>query len=144
MTRIWQQPEWPDFSYDKSRIQENEKRLLLGTGFRFGAFKHLDEEDKQQLTVELISNEVLKTSAIEGETLDLDSLQSSVRRQFGLVPTIEKSPCRTRHCGSDGRFRSSFRGTLVPYPAIRLASKLTQGHRDLTDIGRYRTPPEPM
>jgi hypothetical protein len=37
----WQQPDWPDFSYDPSRIEESEKRLLLGAGLRFGAFKHL-------------------------------------------------------------------------------------------------------
>jgi len=27
----------------------------------FGAFKHLDDDDKRQLTIELISNEALKT-----------------------------------------------------------------------------------
>lgn len=72
MTWNWQQPDWPHFSYDKSRLDESEKQLLLGAGFLFGAFKHLDEQDKQQLTVELISNEALKTSAIEGEYLDCD------------------------------------------------------------------------
>ena len=53
----WQQPDWPHFSYDPSRIEESEKRLLLGAGLRFGAFKHLGEDDKRQLTIELISNE---------------------------------------------------------------------------------------
>lgn len=81
----WQQPDWPYFSYDKSLLDDFEKQLLLGAGLLFGAFKHLDEEDKRQLTIELISNEALKTSAIEGEYLDRDSLQSSIRRQFGLM-----------------------------------------------------------
>jgi len=90
MTWNWQQPDWPDFSYDKSRIEESEKRLLLGADLRFGAFKYLDEEDKQQLTIELICNEALKTSAIEGESLDRDSLQSSIRRQFGLATDHRK------------------------------------------------------
>jgi len=39
----------------------------------------LGDEDKRQLTIELISNEALKTSEIEGEYLDRDSLQSSIR-----------------------------------------------------------------
>lgn len=90
MTWNWQQSDWPVFSYDKSRIEESEKRLLLGAGLRFDAFKHLDEEDKQQLTAELIGNEALKTSAIEGESLDRDSLQSSIRRQFGLATDHRK------------------------------------------------------
>jgi Fic family protein len=81
----WQQANWPHFSYDPAKIDESEKRLLLGAGLLFGAFKHLGDEDKRQLTVELISNEALKTSAIEGAYLDRDSLQSSIRRQFGLA-----------------------------------------------------------
>lgn len=86
----WQQPDWPYFSYDKSLLDDFEKQLLLGTGHLFGAFKHLDEEDKRQLTIELISNEALKTSEIEGEYLDRDSLQSSIRRQFGLITDNRK------------------------------------------------------
>jgi hypothetical protein len=33
----WQQPDWPDFSYDQSQIDDFEKRLLLGAGLLFGA-----------------------------------------------------------------------------------------------------------
>jgi Fic family protein len=76
----WQQSDWPDFSYDPSRIEESEKRLLLDAGLRFGAFKHLDEDDKRQLTVELISNEALKTSEIEGEYFNRDSFQLKMAR----------------------------------------------------------------
>jgi Fic family protein len=86
----WQQPDWPDFSSGKSRTDDFEKRLLLGAGLLFGVFKHLNEEDKQQLTIELISNEALKTSEIEGEYLDRDSLQSYIRRQFGLITDNRK------------------------------------------------------
>ena len=57
-----QQVDWPNFSCDKSKIDDFEKRLLLGSELLFGAFKHLDDEDKRQLTIELISNEALKTS----------------------------------------------------------------------------------
>ena len=58
--------------------------MLFNTGLSFGAFKHVSEDDKPLLTVELISNEALKTSEIEGEYLNRDSLQSSICRQFGL------------------------------------------------------------
>ena len=81
----WQQANLLHFSYDPAKIDESEKRLLRGAGLLFGAFKHLGDEDKRQLTVELISNEALKTSAIEGAYLDRDSLQPSICRQFGLA-----------------------------------------------------------
>lgn len=86
----WQQTDWPEFSYDKSRFDESEKRLLLGAGLSFGAFKHLGEDGKRQLTIELIRNEALKTTEIEEEYLNRDSLQSSIRRQFGLMSDNRK------------------------------------------------------
>ena len=86
----WQQTDWPEFSYDKSRFDKSEKRLLLGAGLSFGAYKHLGEDEKQQLAIELISNEALKTSEIEGEYLNRDSLKSSIRRQFGLMSDTRK------------------------------------------------------
>ena len=57
----WQQADWPNFSYDHAKIDESEKLFLLGAGLLFGAFKHLDVDDKRQFTIELISNEALKT-----------------------------------------------------------------------------------
>ena len=49
-------------------------------------------DDRDVLKIELISDEALKTSAIEGEILDRDSVQSSLMQQFGLGPTIGASP----------------------------------------------------
>jgi Fic family protein len=145
MTWNWQQPDWPYFSYDQSSIDGFEKQLLLGAGLLFGAFKHLDEEDKQQLIIELISNEALKTSAIEGEYLDRDSLQSSIRRQFGLSADNRKiSPAEQ---GIGEMMVDVYKGFEAPLSHAMLFEwhkMLTNGRRDLTDIGRYRTHGEPM
>ena len=81
MTWNWQQPEWPNFSYDKRQLEDLEARFLYDSGLLFGVFKHLSEQAKSQLTIELISNEALKTSEIEGEYLNRESLQSSIRHQ---------------------------------------------------------------
>jgi len=89
----WQQKDWPSFSYDTTKLLELEQQLLHQSGILFGAYKHLTSEDKEWLKVELISNEALKTSEIEGEYLDRSSLQSSIRRYFGLqVDTIKIKP----------------------------------------------------
>jgi Fic family protein len=141
----WQQTDWPNFNYDKSKIDESEKQLLLGAGLLFGAFKHLDDEDKRQLTVELISNEALKTSEIEGEYLDRDSLQSSIRRQFGMVTDNRKIPAAEQ--GIAEVMVDLYRGFDVPLSHALLFewhSMLTNGRRDLNDIGRYRTHTDPM
>ena len=50
-----------------------------------GAWRHLPDQDQTHLRIEWLSDEALDTSAIEGEILDRASVQSSIRRQFGLI-----------------------------------------------------------
>jgi Fic family protein len=141
----WQQPDWPHFSYEALPLVGYDNRLLLGAGLLFGAFKYLDDEDKSQLTIELISNEALKTSEIEGEYLDRDSLQSSIRRQFGLVSDNRKIPPAEQGIAQVmvDLYRS-FHSSLTHATLFDWHTMLTNGRRDLKDIGRYRTHQEPM
>jgi Fic family protein len=141
----WQLPDWPHFSYDETSLVGYDNRLLLSAGLLFGAFKHLDDKEKSQLTVELISNEALKTSEIEGEYLDRDSLQSSIRRQFGLMADNRKIPPAEQ--GIAQVMVDLYQRFQLPLSHATLFdwhTMLTNGRRDLKDIGRYRTDQEPM
>src|SRR5882757_1943453 len=80
----WQQPDWPGFTFDAGALEPLEKQFLLHSGELIGAFKHIGSDDQDTLKIELISDEAIKTSEIEGEFLDRDSVQSSLRQQFGL------------------------------------------------------------
>ena len=80
----WDLPDWPNFEYDESAFAPLESRFLTSSGVWLGSYKHLDENEKTALKIELMSEEALKTSEIEGEYLNRDSLQSSIRHQFGL------------------------------------------------------------
>src|SRR5712692_5612070 len=84
MTWNWEQPDWPQFTYDATAMAPLEKRFLVHSGEFVGASRHIGQDDRDMLKIELISDEALKTSEIEGEILDRDSVQSSLRRQFGL------------------------------------------------------------
>ena len=84
MTWIWQHPNWPSFTVDRSRLQPLEARFLHEAGRRIGSWRHLDAQDQTELRVQWLSTEALESSAIEGEILDRASLQSSIRRHFGL------------------------------------------------------------
>ncbi len=85
MTWNWQQPDWPNFRWDKARLRKAEELFLMGMGLFIGMRKHLAEPDQEQLTIEAISTEAVTTSEIEGEFVDRASVQSSLRRQFGLA-----------------------------------------------------------
>src|SRR5260370_25398804 len=92
MTWNWQQPDWPQFTYDAAALEQLEHRFLLRSGEFIGAFKHIGPADRDVLKIELISDEALKTSEIEGELLDRDSVQSSLRQQFGLGTDTRRVP----------------------------------------------------
>ena len=60
-------------------------------------------DDQETLRIELIGEEAVKTSEIEGEILDRDSVQSSLRQQLGLGAGGSGSNARrTRHLQDDG------------------------------------------
>jgi Fic family protein len=85
MNYNWEKPDWPNFTWDPSRLTTAEEKFLVDAGVVLGTVKHLDESQHDQLLVEVMSVEALKTSAIEGEVLNRASVQSSVLRQFGLA-----------------------------------------------------------
>src|SRR5260221_537553 len=82
----WERSDWPAFSCDSAAMEPLERQFLLRSGEFIGACKHISEADKDRLKIELISNEAVKTSEIEGELLNRDSVQSSIIHQFGLGP----------------------------------------------------------
>src|SRR5437016_8552506 len=86
MTWNWEQPEWPNFSYDSNTLEPLEQQFLRQSGEFVGVYKHVGADDQEALKIELISNEAVKTSEIEGEILNRDSVQSSVRHQLGIGP----------------------------------------------------------
>src|SRR5260221_11711978 len=84
MTWNWGQPEWPNFAYDSKLLEPLEQQFLRQSGEFVGAYKHIGADDQETLKIELISDEAVKTSEIEGEILNRDSVQSSLRHQLGL------------------------------------------------------------
>ena len=115
MTWNWEQPDWPNFTYDSEALEPLEKQFLLQSGEFIGACKHIGADDQETLKIELISDEAVKTSEIEGEILNRDSVQSSLRHQLGLGRrTAGRQAGRTRHLQDDGGSVSQLRGTARP------------------------------
>lgn len=141
----WQQEDWPRFRFDKSAPEEREAKFLLHGGLLLGALLHIRDDDKSALTVELISNEALKTSEIEGEYLNRESVQSSIRRNFGLDTDARRIPPAEQGIADmmTDLYRS-FAEPLAHETMFRWHGMLTAGRRDLKNIGAYRTHGEPM
>lgn len=153
MTWNWQREDWPNFTFDSTALESMETRFLHEAGVLIGAFKHLDRADKRQLTIEIISDEALKTSEIEGEHLSRESVQSSLRRQFGIQTdattdaTTDYRRIPPAEQGVSELMVDLYRSFGEPLTHGRLFTwheMLMRGHRDVKEIGAYRTRPEPM
>lgn len=82
---IWQLPDWPNFNYNSSKIMGLERQFLQKTGQASIILNYIDVDDRNKFLVEIISNEALKSAEIEGEMLQRESLQSSIKKHFGLT-----------------------------------------------------------
>lgn len=141
----WQQPDWPEFTFDEKILAEFEAKFLHHTGLVFGAYSHLQEEDKNLLRVELISDEALKSSEIEGEYLDRDSLQSSIRRHFGLHTDNRRvSPAEAGIAEMMMAVFTDFEQPLTHETLFNWHTMLMNGRNDLAAIGCYRSGEDPM
>ncbi len=141
----WQHPDWPRFRWSKDRLKKAEEQFLVGGGVILGAVSHLDAESQERLTVEAMTAEAVTSSEIEGEVLDRDSVQSSIRRQLGLQTDARKaSPAEQGIAEMMVAFYRSFGEPLNEEMLCTWHTLLMQGRRDLRQVGSYRTHEEPM
>lgn len=141
----WQRNDWPIFTWDASRLADREKQFLLGGGILLGAAQHLGKEQQDNLRVEIMSSEALTTSEVEGEILDRVSLQSSIRRRLGLAADNRRLEAREQGIAEMMvDVLQTFGTPLTEETLCSWQAMVTNGRRDLADIGQYRTHAEPM
>jgi Fic family protein len=145
MTWNWQLPDWPVFTWDKSCLLRAAEHFLVGAGVSAGTLKHLPATDREQLTIEAMSVEAITTSEIEGEILNRASVQSSIRRQFGLATDKRRIPPAEE--GISEMMVSLYCSYAEPLSDATLFTwhrMLFEKRGNIGDIGRYRTGDNPM
>lgn len=141
----WQKKDCPEFRYDRAKLEALEAEFLRRSGIFTGTLRHVAQDEAEQLTVEIISDEGLNTAQIEGEILNRDSLQSSIRRNFGLTTDNRKVP-PAEHGMAEMMvdLYRNFAARLSNASLFRWHEMLMNGRHDLRDVGRYRTDDSPM
>lgn len=140
----WQTSDWPNWRYDTAALATFEAEFLLRAGKLQGSWHHLSDLDQRHATVELLTQEAMKTSEIEGELLDRQSVQSSVRRAFGLNAERRRG---LAEAGIADLMSDGFTSWAQPLDSKRLLSwhkMICRGRDDMTDIGRWRMGGDPM
>lgn len=145
MPWVWQQKDWPTFNYDNYAFEGAEKGFLKNAGRLTGSIAHLDLEQKDVLRVELLSAEALSTSGIEGEILNRDSVQSSIRRHLQLKTDFRK--VKANEAGIAEMMVDLYLHFDKPLHHDILFEwhrMLLNGRRDIEIIGAYRSHEDPM
>jgi len=143
----WQQENWPHFAYDPASLQALEDKFVIESAKLIGASNIVTDVQHQRFTIDLMSEEALKSSRIEGELLNRNSVASSLLRQFGFVPNDKMNHANDRERGVAAVMLDNYRSYGEPltherlfewHPCIVTRSLLVR------DIGIYRTSSEPM
>ena len=81
---IWQFPTWPEFRWDSAVLLKLLGDCRFQQGSLLAQMRELGFEVQQQARAEVLIEEALKTSEIEGVRLDTRAVRSSVARRLGL------------------------------------------------------------
>ncbi|WP_316205457.1 MULTISPECIES: Fic family protein [unclassified Bradyrhizobium] len=81
---IHQLPEWPRFSWDATALAKQLAAVRLRQGQLIGRMQALGFPQQEEAALTTLTEEVLKSSEIEGEKLDKDMVRSSLARRLGM------------------------------------------------------------
>lgn len=128
---IWQAPSWPEFRWNSNALLRSLGDCRFQQGSLLSQMRELGFEVQQQARAEVLIEEALKTSEIEGERLDPNAVRSSVARRLGL-PSAGVSAIRNQH--ADGMVEILLDATMN-YEKELTADRLFGWHAALFPTG---------
>jgi len=75
---------WPNFTWDKDLIALKLEQVRLNQGRLIGKMERLGFKAREEAVLQTLTEDILKTSEIEGDVLDRNQVRSSVARHLGL------------------------------------------------------------
>jgi len=141
----WQLKDWPKFVYESSLFADAEGVFMRLSGEAGAYLSYISKEETELFKVEMLSLEGLASSKIEGELLDRESLQSSIRRHFGLKPLLKKE--NSKEAGMAEALIDLYKNYQDPLDHALLFKWhkfIFLDNHSLSDVGCYRTHEEPM
>ena len=84
MRYIHLHPKWPEFRWDSEKVLPLLAEVRHRQGRFLGAMEALGFDLRTEASLSTLTADVIKSSAIEGETLDANQVRSSIARRLGL------------------------------------------------------------
>jgi Fic family protein len=84
MTYIWEKPDWPKLSWDQAKLATLLAEVRHAQGRLLGRMEAIGFPLREEAFLQTLTQDVLKTSEIEGEKLDKAQARSSLARRLGI------------------------------------------------------------
>lgn len=81
---IWQQPDWPNFTWQAERLTPLLRECVQAQGQLMGMASSVSSSQSARNELDALLQNIVTSSAIEGETLNVGSVRSSLARRLGL------------------------------------------------------------
>ena len=81
---IWQAKDWPNWRYDLQTLAAPLVNVSHTQGLLLGRLADVGALSRNHASLAALTDDVVKTSAIEGESLDIASVRSSIARRLGV------------------------------------------------------------
>jgi Fic family protein len=81
---IWQSGDWPKWRYDLATLAGSLAEVSRAQGLLMGRLADVGMVLRDQASLAALTSDVVKTSEIEGERLDVESVRSSIARRLGV------------------------------------------------------------
>ena len=128
---VWQSPNWPQWRYNSSALTPLLAQVHQALGQLLGRMRDQGVGSQSHATLEALTEDVLKTSEIEGEHLNPDTVRSSIATRLG-VDIGARSPA-DRHV--DGVVEMILDATRSHHTPLT-AQRLTAWHTELFPTGQ--------
>ncbi len=84
MAYIWQKEDWPELHWDDPALAKLLAHVSREQGRLLGKMERLGFDLRSEAHLRTLTEDVLKSSEIEGEKLPADQVRSSIARRLGL------------------------------------------------------------
>ncbi len=81
---IWQAKAWPNWRFDLAALAEPLAEVSRAQGMLLGRLADVGMALRDQASLATLTEDVVKTSEIEGEQLNVESVRSSIARRLGV------------------------------------------------------------
>ncbi len=81
---LWERTDWPAFTWDEKQLSRLLARVSREQGRLLGRMETLGFELRSEAHLRTLTEDVVKSSEIEGEVLSPDQVRSSIARRLGM------------------------------------------------------------